>query len=512
MIATGFLAVSRRFGFDPQNYHHLTIEDTIDTVGKSILGLTISCGRCHDHKFDPISSKDYYALYGIFESTLYPFPGSEEKKQQRDFMSLEPERLAAATNEFQSKLAVLQAELKQKELAKAELQKSVDTVGKDTAPKVATAEETKRLAELRAKLATAENSRAQAKKKLDEHAARPPALAKAYAVSESAAKNARIHKRGDPLTPGDEVPRRFPEILGGLSLPAGASGSGRLQLAQWLTDPKNPLTARVMVNRIWQHHFGQGLVRTPSNFGKQGRAPTHPELLDYLAARFIDSGWSVKSMHKLIMRSQAYQLSSTVDSKASASDPANELLSHFHRRRLDAEEIRDSLLVLGGNLDATMAGPHPFPPQQSWGFTQHAPFQAVYDTNRRSVYLMTQRIRRHPFLALFDGPDTNSSTASRFTTTVPTQALYFMNNPFVHEQAAKFANRISQSHADAPGRIEAGYMMAFGRPPSADEMQSALVFLNDIATEARTNKVPIQAVWSSFARLLFSSNEFVHID
>src|SRR5206468_9698451 len=169
-----------------------------------------------------------------------------------------------------------------------------------------------------------------------------------------------------------------------------------------------------------------------NDFGARGKPPTHPELLDYLAAGFAESGWSIKAMHRLLLLSATYQLASANDERAAAADPSNELLWRFSRRRLDAEAIRDAMLLLGGNLDRSRGGPHPFPPVASWGFTQHNPFFAVYETNRRSVYLMNQRLRRHPFLALFDGPDPNASTPRRTETTVPTQALFLMNDPFVH--------------------------------------------------------------------------------
>jgi hypothetical protein len=419
VIATGYLAVARRFGFDPQNYHHLTIEDTIDTLGKSVLGLTVACARCHDHKFDPVSRADYYGLYGIFAGTRYPFPGSEEAKRPRDFVTI-------GANE------------------------------------------------------------------------------RAYAVAEGTGRDARIHLRGDPTQLGPETPRRFPEILGGTPLPAGTKSCGRLELAHWLTDPKNPLTARVMVNRIWQQHFGRGLVRTPNNFGKQGQPPTHPELLDYLAARFVEDGWSVKALHRRILLSRAYQLASAFASNA---DPDNECLAHFERRRLAAESIRDALLAVSGGLDRSKGGPHPFPPENSWGFTQHNPFQAVYPSNRRSVYLMTQRIRRHPFLALFDGADPNSSTAQRGVTTVPTQALFFLNNPFVHEQAGRLAERLLAESGDEARRVERAYRLALGRPPTEDERRAASDYLRE-ATAAQQAR----QAWAGFARVLFGSNEFIYVD
>jgi hypothetical protein len=208
-------------------------------------------------------------------------------------------------------------------------------------------------------------------------------------------------------------------VLGGQTLPPDATGSGRLELARWIADPKNPLTARVMVNRVWHYHFGKGIVPTPSDFGRQGQPPTHPELLDYLATRFVESGWSVKAMHRLVMLSRTYQLSGAEDAGNARTDAGDDYLWRFPRRRLDAESIRDAMLAVAGDLDRTPGGPHPFPDPKTWDFTQHKPFKAVYDTNRRSVYLMTQRIPRHLFLAHFDGPDTNASTARRTTSTTP---------------------------------------------------------------------------------------------
>jgi hypothetical protein len=439
VIATGFLAGARRFGFDPQNYHHLTIEDTIDTLGKAVLGLTVSCARCHDHKFDPVGREDYYALYGIFDSTRYPFPGSEEVKKPRDFMPLLPPALRG---------------------------------GK-------------------------------------------PAAELAYAVTEGKPHNARIHTRGDPLTPGAEAPRRWLRILGGDPLPA-AAGSGRLQLAEWLTRPENPLTARVLVNRIWQHHFGEGLVRTPNNFGKQGRPPTHPELLDWLAHRFVAGGWSVKALHRTLLLSHTYQLSSAGDVRNEGADPENELLWHFDRRRLDAEAIRDALLAVGGNLERGIAGPHPFPPENTWGFTQHNPFQAVYPTNRRSVYLMTQRTRRHPFLALFDGADPNLSVGRRSSTTVPTQALFFLNNPFVHEQAVGLANRLLRHSGDDRARIAEAHRLAFGRPATTAEVAAGEDYLRRYVRELEAGGIPAESrlpqAWASYAGVLLAGNEFLYVD
>ena len=457
VTATGFLAASQRFGFDPQNYQHLTIQDTIDTLGQAFLGLSLGCARCHDHKFDPVSAADYYALYGIFDSTRYPFPGSEEKNRPRDFVPLVPPEEARAR------------------------QKSHDE-------------------------ALARSDPAGEPARADLRRAGPYPVA--YAVAEGASHDARIQRRGEPSTPGEEVPRRFLEILGGDPVAPG-SGSGRLALAGWLTRPSNPLTARVMVNRVWQHHFGRGLVATENDFGRRGQAPSHPELLDHLARRFMDGGWSVKSLHRLIMRSSVYQTSG-------AGDSAPDLLARFPRRRLDAEEIRDAMLLVAATLDTSPAGPHPFPPVETWAYTQHSPFGAVYESDRRSVYLMTQRLKRHPYLALFDGPDPNASTAHRSPTTVPTQALYFMNDPTVHRLAEATARRLATAQADPQLRLRLAFEATLARPPSAIDEADALGFLDaerrDLASSGVEASEADSRAWSALIRTLFARNEFLYVD
>jgi hypothetical protein len=423
VAATGYLALARRFGYDVRKDHFLTLEDTIDTVGKSVLGLTLGCARCHDHKYDPVTARDYYALYGIFESTRYAMSGCEKVKTQEHLVPLVP---------------------------------PAESVPRFLAPLSAT----RSWAEVSLRVADAD----------------PPAPT-AYAVWEGSPHDAQLHKRGDPETRGDAVPRRFLTVLGGQPLPSNA-GSGRLALADWLTDPKNPLTARVMVNRVWQGHLGTGIVATPNDFGTRGAPPTHPELLDWLAAEFVRSGWSVKHLHRLFLTSEAYRAGA-------------------HRRRLTAEEIRDSLLAVSGDLDPSPGGPHPFPDPKTWNFTQHGPFKAVYETDRRSVYLMTQRIQRHPFLALFDGPDPNASTATRQTTTVPTQALFFLNDPFVHKCADHLAGRLDGLSTEA--RLDRSCWLLYGRPAGEADRRAAERFLAG-------------GDWPAWLRVMLASNEFVYID
>jgi uncharacterized protein DUF1553/uncharacterized protein DUF1549/cytochrome c len=521
LIATGYLANARRFGSyadvdeGPTRYPwYLTIEDTIDNLGRTFLGLTINCARCHDHKFDPVSQADYYALYGFFQSTRYPWPGIELDQVQRNLVPLVPPgRVEAADRERRENVAGLGARIKELQAERAAADKAAKAAGLFSAPSAAA------LAARADRLIDPIKAARKAKEDVEKQ---PVPYETAYAVAEGKAEgkrkvgNACIQIRGDPERLGPEVPRRFPMVLGGQTLPPAAKGSGRLQLANWIVDPRNPLTARVMVNRIWQHHFGRGIAPTPSDFGNQGQPPTHSELLDYLATRFVASGWSVKAMHRLILLTRTYQMASADDPDNARIDVNNEYLWRFRPQRLDAESIRDTLLAVSGTLDRSPGGPHPFPQMPSWNYTQHNPFKAVYETDRRSVYLMTQRIQRHPFLALFDGADTNASTATRTASTTPLQALYLMNDPFVHARARDFARRILAERTDDPARIERAYVLLFGRPPTPEEVSAGREYLARVSNKLRSggepmDQVPAKAL-ESLSRALFLSNEFVYVD
>jgi hypothetical protein len=244
--------------------------------------------------------------------------------------------------------------------------------------------------------------------------------------------------------------------------------------------------------------------------------PSHPELLDWLARHFMDSGWSIKEMHRTIMLSRTYRMSSQRTFTSIEKDPTNQWLSAFPRLRLDAEAIRDSLLQLGGHLDSTRGEAHPFPPQNTWKFTQHNPFKATYDTNRRSVYLMTQRIQRHPYLAIFDGADAAASTPMRLTSTTPLQALYLLNDKFVHEQAQGLASRLLSDQSDTASRIERVWMLMFSRPPDVDETRTAQEFLTTARRELESSNIGAEELdrqsWQSLLRSLMRLNEFVYID
>ena len=318
------------------------------------------------------------------------------------------------------------------------------------------------------------------------------------------------------LKTGPAVSRHYLTVLDGAPLSNDDKTSGRLQLANWIVDPASPLTARVMANRIWLYHFGKGLVATPNDFGRQGKPSTHPELLDYLASELIASGWSIKDLHRQILMSKTYGMSCVRDTEAESKDPMNELLSAFPRRRLDAEALRDTLLQLGGKLDLSPGGPHPFPLQTEWKFTQHNPFKENYETNHRSVFLMTQRIQRHPYLAIFDGPDPSASTPYRLASTTPLQALYLLNDSFVHEQAVGLTRQLLSERNDPQLRIGLAYRLMFARSPQAEETEAAQQFIVECrdqlaASGVSTDQVESQS-WQALIRTLFRLNEFIYLD
>ncbi len=479
-IATGYLAISRRIGVSPHGMRHITLEDTINNVGKTFLGLSVGCARCHDHKFDPIPTADYYALYGIFNSTVYPHAGAEHKPYREDFVYRVGKTKA---NELLKPHRAKLASWDKRERDKFFEYKSFQT--KEV-------KEAKTRESTWAELQVIRANRAAV-------AATFPELEIAFAASEGNSEDAHVMKQGDHRrsSRGEIVRRGFLQILGGQKLPENAMGSGRRELADWLTDPANPLTARVMVNRIWHYHFGRGLVDSTSDFGVRGTAPTHPELLDYLAAHFVEHGWSIKEMHRLILSSKAYQLANTEVTANLSEDPDNKLHWRSNRQRLDAEQLRDSILSFTGQLDLTPGGRHPFPHHLTYFYRQHEPFQEKYTSNRRSVYQMQQRIQKNPYLDLFDGPDGNLHFGKRRESTTTLQALYFMNSHFVHEQVEAIAKRASAVSDEPAEVVNWLYQTIFNRPPTNAELDFA------------KSRNP---AWPSFVRAMLASNEFIYVD
>lgn len=431
-IATGFIALSRRFGNSKFAEMNQVIDDTIDTVGKSMMGLSLGCARCHHHKFDPVTTEDYYGLYGYFASTQYPHAGTEHQKDRSDMPEIKPSADLAVPYESTVAWAV---------------------ADKDKATDVA------------------------------------------------------VHLAGDPRRKGDVAPRGFLGFLTDAKANVSADGSGRLELARWIASSEHPLTARVMVNRIWQSHFGKGLVDNANDFGVQSPPPTHPRLLDFLASEFIDSGWSVKHIHRLIVTSHVNRLSSQSSPDQAAKDQANRLLWRFPRIRMDAETLRDSILAVSGRLERGDGGRHPFLPTEKLKYNQGRPFGEIFDHERRSVYLMTPRLNRHPMMALFDGADANVTTGSRGESTVPLQSLFVMNGDFVQKQASAFANRLIDSSPDVDQRIDLAWKLTFNRSPDSDELDSIRQYVESFDSYPDSNEA-----WTSIAKILIGSNEFIFID
>jgi hypothetical protein len=299
----------------------------------------------------------------------------------------------------------------------------------------------------------------------------------------------KVHIRGRYDRLGEPVPRRFPEVVRVADPPAITSGSGRKELAEWLTRPDHPLTARVIVNRVWQFHFGEGLVRTPSNFGVLGEPPTHPELLDHLAAGFVRNGWSLKQLHRYILLSATYQQSAAADPATRAADPDNRLWGRYPRRRLEAEAVRDSLLAVSGALDLTKPG---------------GPATKDFNSPRRTLYQTTIRSDRTGFGPLFDAADPTAPVDKRTVSTVAPQALFLMNHPFVKDRAKGFAARVLARGGDDAAKLGYAHRLAFGRPPTDEEKRLGLEF---VTAEGGT-----PAAWEAWCHLLFQANEFITIE
>ena len=315
-----------------------------------------------------------------------------------------------------------------------------------------------------------------------------PAEYPAYTILKDKAKpeNLHVYIRGNQDDPGEEAPRQFLAILSPREQVPFKQGSGRLELAEAIATPQNPLTARVMVNRIWMHHFGAGIVPTASNFGKLGEPPVNPELLDYLAGRFIQNGWSIKKMHKEIMLSSVYALSSEYSAANTRIDPENRLLWRANIRRLDVESMRDSMLFVSGKLDKTMGGPA-VPLHDEKNF-------------RRTLYGAISRAKPDQFLRLFDFPDPNETSERRIATNVPLQQLFFLNSPIMQQQAEMLAQRLSDYTSDQQ-KIKQAYSLLFNRPPTPQEIEKGAAFLS-----AQGNS------WPNYLQVLLSANEFLYVN
>lgn len=525
VIATGYLALSQRYGNSKAEHLHLTFENTIDTIGRGVLGLTVRCARCHDHPFDPILQADYYGLYGILDSTTMPWMGMSIEKSPSGLVPSrpDPQRQQQAVahwatitryeyqinNHFRPWLKPTLDEFKKIKSQIEKLRRAGDS------PKL------QKLIKSREELLTRHGGKFRELmlhglnwlKKEKTRMARQPPFEMLFAVSEGRPHDSAIHRRGEPQRKGPVVPRRFLQSIDGPDAPQITNGSGRHELANWLTDPDHPLVARVVVNRIWQRHFGRGLVSTSDNFGARGTRPSHPRLLDWLAHQFIDDGWSLKKLHRRIVLSQTYRLSS--HRPPVKGDEDNVFLTRFVRRRLEGEAIRDAILVVTGQLDRTQGQEHPLPPWDVKRYGLNGPFHAEFETPRRSVYLLTQRMYDHSFLGLFDPPDRSATTAMRSSADVPGQSLFLMNSPFIGRHAEAFADRLLSEQSSDHDRIVRAYELAFARQPDLEECDQLATYIDrfrQAANEKRDASNQRKELWTSISRTILTSNEFFFVD
>ncbi|HET6247718.1 MAG TPA: DUF1549 and DUF1553 domain-containing protein [Tepidisphaeraceae bacterium] len=468
-LATGFLAAAPwletgtklQSELDKNRYDEL--DDMLTATGQAMLGLTINCARCHDHKFDPIPTRDYYRMLATFASTKRENLPVMTDVERSDFRK----RIEA----FEKKLAEAKAAGNKKEV------ESLEKV-------------------------------------------RPKPIEALVITDQSPTPVASfLLRRGDPAHKVEQVTPGFLTCLthGDVSQfavapPAGAKTTfQRAALAKWITDVDHgggALAARVAVNRLWQHHFGEGIVRTPGDFGVQGDRPSHPELLDYLADQLIARGWSIKAIQRLILASNTYQMDTTFDAASAKVDPDNRLLWHRRPMRLEAEALRDAMLATAGTLNDKMYGPGVKPPVPAAGRDKDNLIprakQEGPEVWRRSIYIFTKRSLPIPLLEVFDAPTGNSPCTRRQATTVAPQALALLNDPFVRMQAEHFAKRIAKDAGDDPGkRITDAYLLALSRVPTASEMDRALKFLD---------RADREGAFVDLCQVLLGLNEFAYID
>ena len=627
IVATGFLALGPKAVAqqDKKRMLYDVYDEQIEVVSKAMLGLTIACARCHDHKFDPILTRDYYSLAGIFASTrsfrdpslhvsklLYKplAPQAEYEAYEAEQAEIRNKQIEldnaadievefyvdslaprvgdymTAAREIYEDGAALPAAARKHGLQPDLLKKWAAYLKPATTPRAQLAEWREASMNAREEVAlryqerfektlkewhhTIRRWRAdaimllkdgsmppkpkprfepgndrffydvyQAKqapfqfdeeerkailkpetqaliaalqkdlKRLKAGAMPEPPMADAVEEGESVAQ--KVFVRGDYNSEGADAPKVFPAILAGFEQTPVKQGSGRLELADWIASEDNPLTARVMVNRIWQKHFAEGIVRTPNNFGRLGGEPTHPQLLDYLASEFVAGGWSVKAMHRLIMLSNAYRMSSAADNESARKDPANLWLSRFNRRRLDVEEIRDGMLAVSGKIDYTMGGTM----QSGFGTDRENSNDRLSidpaSSPRRMVYLPLRRANLPALLNLFDFGDAVTSLGKRANTNVAPQALFMMNSGFTAAAARGLAeDLLAEKERPDSARMELAWVRALTRKPSADEIDSGLTYVANV--RKTFDNVSELDAWESFCRILLASNAYIYVD
>jgi hypothetical protein len=557
-IATGF----NRLWPDESNLANPIImrqeilNDITDTVGAVFMGMTYGCAKCHDHKFDPILQKDYYKLQAFFAGSTNVDKANLLTGEQEAAYDQQYAEWDAKTRDIRGQMSAL--------LQEARLAKTKESIGmfpQEAQDAVFTPPEKRtpmqwqmyyRSAQrLPSDDAVAKSLKGEAKEKyaslkaelaqFDSIKPADPPLGEIMVDQARVVPATYILSKGVYDAPLDEVQPGYLSILdpnpAKIVLPEGLNSSGRrTALANWLADPQNPLSTRVMANRIWSYHFGEGIVGSPSDFGIMGERPSNPQLLDWLTATFVENGWSLKKMHRLIMLSSAYQQSSANQPDAAAIDPENKLMWRFGRRRLEGEVIRDSMLFVGGELSTKMGGPGvfpPLPPGVSMPGSHYLNWNTEKDeteADRRSVYVFVKRNLRYPMFETFDMPDTHETCPRRYATVTPTQPLALLNDELVMEWSRKLASRVLNDGGLSPEQqVDRAFRIAYSRAPKAEESQAILEFLNQQSALlaqriAKDEKVPMpdsvpqgmdQARAAAFVDLchtLLNSNEFIYMN
>jgi Protein of unknown function (DUF1553)/Protein of unknown function (DUF1549) len=537
VIATGFL---RHY---PDEYNAVNLEqrrqeilnDLTDTTTQVVLGLTVGCARCHDHKFDPITQEDYYriqAFFAAYQPADVPVGGHEELARSREQLRAWEEKTA----DIRKQMSELEDPVRKNFQAKRkfrfpkEYQEMFDRPTDQRTPlqqQLACMVEKQVRASPDEVLKTMKPEVRQQwqdlqKRMADVGVPHPPALPSAMAMTDVGAQAPPtfLLKRGDWRHPGKEVPPGYLSAIDDhsakISAPAGSTTTGRRSdLARWLTSDDNPLTARVMMNRLWQGHFGRGIVATTGDFGAQGEAPTHPELLDWLAIEFRARGWSLKEMHRLIVTSTAYRQGNDWNATAVRTDPDNKFLWRQNRRRLEGEVLRDAMLSVAGTLNARSGGPSIFPelPAELSGAKSWVVSADPAERQRRSVYIYVKRNLRYPLLSTFDAPDANETCSRRFTTTTAPQALMLFNGKLTRDVAKVFAARVIREVGEDPASIvEQSFRLALGRAPETDEARMMQTFLERQLTRHQGQKAGTASAVTELCHALLNLNEFLYVD
>jgi len=531
------------------NGHQLRYEwlsDVVDTLGDAFLGLTMSCSRCHDHKFDPITQRDYHGLMAIFANSCIRDVPVVHKMTEFGYYSAYP--LQLRVEQLKSSIQRLDAAVRDRAIDEIKAGFPAEVVAAfDTPRSERTAQQArlaKQIAEAVSEAGLNENAGGGKTELPYREQERKQRRLLLQQVGEAVLKanfdlpratvlgQAEVHypvqlaKRGDWRQPGEQVAPGFPSVFNGAGLAAlDVSGQtsqpllARKLLAEWLTSPAHPLTARVIVNRLWQGHFGRGIVATPNNFGLQGEPPTHPELLDWLATTLVDKGWSIKKMHHLIMTSRTYRMSSAFEQANAQRDPANRFLWRMNRRRLQAETLRDAVLTAAGSLNLEMGGQPVVPPLTKeeqlgmWNLDQWPETLDQRQHTRRSVYLYVKRSFLYPMFTTFDFPDSSASCGRRDVTTVAPQALMLLNSEFMQQQAKVFGERLQKNYGDSPESwIEGSWLLGLGRPPTDQEVALAMALFSGSDDLSPTGESDTLLPLTKLALIVLNMNEFIYVD